>query len=94
MDQTTNHDFPTVLWYIVGIIVVIAVAAWYFYGKQTPATNTQPTVVEQTQSQTQTSGQASGNTTVDISTELNQIPDTASALDADAAMVANDLQSI
>ncbi len=81
MDQTTNQSSSTVIWYVVGIAVIVALAFWYFYGKQAPTTDTQSTTVGQTQEP----AQSNGNTTTNISAELNQVSNTSSALDADAA---------
>lgn len=67
------------VWYIVGIVALLALAAWFVYGGATPAADT--SALEQTQ----ISGLTSGDTTADISADFNQLPDTATALDADAA---------
>lgn len=69
------------IWYVVIALVVIALGLWYFYGSKASTTSTEPTAVEQTQIPALTSG----NTTANISADLNQITDTSSALDADAA---------
>lgn len=76
------------LWYIVVALVVIALAAWYFYGSKTPAADT--SAVEQTQIPALTGG----DTTADISTDLSQMPDTSAALDADAAASASAIQGL
>ena len=74
--------------YIVGAIIVIVIAValglWYFLTlpSSTPTTVTQPPVVDQTQAAAPLS---SGNTTSDISSDLNQTPDTSAALSADAS---------
>lgn len=88
MDQTTNQS--SAKWYAVGAVVIVAFAFWYFYDKQTPSVNTESTAVEQTQTQEQ----SSGNTTADISADLNQIPDSSAGLDADASAASSDLQAI
>lgn len=89
MDQVTEGSSNKVL-YVVVIIVVIAIfAIWYFAGKQAPVVETQQqSAVEQSQLQPL----SSGNTTADISSDLNQIPNTSPALDADAAASSQSVQ--
>lgn len=77
--QTTEQSSSMKMWYIIGIIAIVALGLWYFYGKQ-PATSTSPTAAEQT-----TSGLSSGNTTADISADLSQTADVSAELNADAA---------
>lgn len=69
MDQTTNSS--NMMWYIVGAIVIIALAFWYF--SVSPASPT---------TSTQTSGD---NTAAAISADFNQISDNTATLDAEAA---------
>jgi hypothetical protein len=79
------------IWYAVGAAVVIALGLWYFYGTSAPATTTvESTAVEQTALPALTGG----NTTADISADLNQIPDTGAALDADASAAASALSGL
>lgn len=88
MDQTTNQS--SAKWYAVGAVVIVAFAFWYFYMKQSPAINTQPTAVEQVQ----TLELSGGNTTADITTDLNQVSDSSAALNADATAAANALKGL
>lgn len=85
--QSSSHA----LGYLVGavVIVVVAGALWYAYSTRTePALDTEtPTATEQTQS-AETQSPVSGNSTADISADLDQI-DSSSALDAEAAASAD-----
>ncbi|OGG93148.1 hypothetical protein A2609_02605 [Candidatus Kaiserbacteria bacterium RIFOXYD1_FULL_47_14] len=76
--------------YIVGILIIIVAASyWYFSAKPAQApTTTESTAVEQTQ----IPPLASGNTTADISADLNQVPDTSAALDQAATASAQAVQ--
>lgn len=78
MDQTTNQNSST-KWYAVGAVVIVAFAFWYFYVKQSPDINTQPT---------------ESGTTADISADFDQIQDVSAELDADASAVSSDLQAL
>lgn len=81
------------LYVVVGVVAVIAAAAvWYLSSlPQTQPAAPIPTATEQTQP---AQSPASGNTTADISADLNQIPDSSAELGADAAAVSGDLQSL
>lgn len=71
-------------WYVVGAIVVLAaVAAFWYYRTQAPVTGTQPSAVEQTQ----IPSLSGGNTTADISADLTRTADNSAALDAATAAV-------
>ena len=76
--------------YIIGILIImVTVAFLYFSAKQAQApTTTESTAVEQTQ----IPPLASGNTTADISADLNQVPDTSAALDQAATASAQAVQ--
>ena len=81
MDYQTNQNSGAT-WYIVGVVVVIAVLAlWYFYPAQTQNAGTESSAVEQVQTQPL----SSGNTTADISADLNQTTNGSALLDQDAA---------
>ncbi|MBI2025368.1 hypothetical protein HYT04_01075 [Candidatus Kaiserbacteria bacterium] len=91
--QSSSH---AVLYVIFAVVVVAAAGAfWYIYSlsQTSPAAVETPTVTEQTQP-AQTQAPASGNTTSDISASLDLLADPADALDADAAAVSGDLQSL
>lgn len=79
MDQNSSSK----IWYIVGAIVIIAFAAWYFYEPRMPIDNAESTAAL-----------SGGDTTVDISADLDQITNDSSALDQEAAAFANDLQNL
>ncbi|MFZ3044228.1 MAG: hypothetical protein WA058_03955 [Minisyncoccia bacterium] len=64
-------------WYIIGAIVVIALAVWYFYGRQVPSVG--PSALEEA------SALSSDNTMAAISAELSATPDDTAALSQDAA---------
>ncbi len=86
MDQGSLNN----RWYIIGVVVVVVAALWYFYGRQAPTAGTETSAVEQTQIPTLTGG----DTTADISADFSQIPDTSAALDADASAAANDISGL
>jgi len=91
MDQM-NEGSSGKTWYVIILVVLIAVfALWYFSSNTAVAP-----VVEQPQAsaldQTQIPALTGGNTTADIAADLNQVPNTASALDADAAASAQAVQ--
>jgi uncharacterized protein HemX len=92
MDQTTEQNSPNTIWYVIAIVVVASAVLWYFYGKQAPSTtNIESTAAVQTQNQ----ASAGNNTTADISSDLmNQVPDYSADLNADAAAMTSDIQSI
>lgn len=88
MDNQYNaQQGSSAVWWVAGILVLVALAAWYFYGKQTPAPSTGTSTAEQTQLPAPTAS----NTTADISTDLSQLADDAAALNADAAASAADV---
>lgn len=89
--QTTGQDSQNAGKYTaIGIVVIIALALWYFYAKRAPVDGIQ----NQSAEQAQLPAPSSGNTTADISSDLNQIPDTSADLDAAAAAAAKDIQSL
>lgn len=82
------------LYVVVGVVAVIAAAAvWYLSSlpQTQPATVETPTVTNETQP---AQAPASGNTTTDISADLNQIPDSSAELGADSTAVSGDLQAL
>lgn len=72
---------------VIVAVVVIGLGLWYFFTKS-PNTGSQ-TPAEQAQTVPTT-----GNTTADISTDLNQVPDSSAGLDADASASSQDIQSL
>ena len=91
--QTTGQDSSTRAWYIIGIIIVLAAFAfWYYYAKQSQ-TGVPPTDVPQpaVAGDTQTVPLSSGNTTADISDDWSQTPDDTAALNQAAAASAADI---
>lgn len=79
--QSLTQDSSSKMPYIIGVVVVVVLAFWYFYSVQSPALNTESTATEQTQLTTL----PDGNTTADISADINQLPDSSAELDQDAA---------
>ena len=89
MDYQNADQGSYKVWYIIGIVVILAF--WYFYGmKKEPVTVPASSVVEQIPVAQPTSG----NTTADISTDLNQIADTAAVLAQDAPAAPQELQGL
>ena len=84
MDQTMDQG-SSMKWYVIGVLVIAALVLWYVYGQQTSTSSTdmRASAVEQVQDTALTAG----DTTADISADLNQTVDTSAALDADAAAV-------
>jgi hypothetical protein len=62
------------MWYIIGIIIIAALAFWYFSSTSPAPGIESSTIVEQAQTVPQ-------DTTTDISADLNQIPDDTAELD-------------
>ena len=88
-EQTPSNT----VWYLVGALVVIAaLAIWYYYSTQPQAAGTQSPIVEQAQTETPPLG--SGNTTTDISADLNLISDDSAALDQEAIASDQAVQSL
>lgn len=84
---TPQSSSPAV-WYIAGAAVIIALALGYLYMANQPSAEEQMTDTQATTGQEQTQAPASGNTTADISADLNQV-DSSSSLDAEAAASAD-----
>lgn len=82
-----NQPTGQTVWVVLAV-VVIGLGLLYFVMKS-PATDSQ-TSIEQVQIPAPTAG----NTTADISADLNQIPDTSAALDAEAAATADELKNL
>lgn len=87
--QTEDKGSSGTVWYIVGIIVIIALALWYYYGTRTPSMGTEPSTA-----QMEVSPDAGANTTVNISSDLEQIPDISADLDQDVAAAAQAVQGL
>ncbi len=66
-------------WYIIAAVVIVALLGYWYFGSTSSQSPT--SAVEQAQ----LPGLTAGNTTADISTDLNQTPDPSAALNADAA---------
>jgi len=73
--------------YIIGAVVVIALAFWYLY----PLNSSVDTVPPETVTQTPASA---GNTTAEISAEFEQIADDTAELNQAAASSAQDVQGL
>ena len=76
-------------WYIVGVLVLVALALWYVFGTSKTA-GVETSALQETQSAPLTAG----DTTGDISADLNQTADTSAALDADAIASAQAVQGL
>ncbi|MEK7126451.1 MAG: hypothetical protein AAB517_01135 [Patescibacteria group bacterium] len=76
--------------YIVVAIVAIAALAYFF---MMPKTTTESTTDSQAVTET-SPALTEGNTTADISTDLNQLVGDSAGLDTDAAAVSGDLNSL
>ncbi|TSC71172.1 MAG: hypothetical protein G01um101449_100 [Parcubacteria group bacterium Gr01-1014_49] len=76
------------MWYLIIAVVIIALGLWYYYGKQTSSTGTESPAAQQAASD------VSGNTTIDISADLDQIPDVSADLDQDAAAADQAVQGL
>ena len=86
MEQSSSKK-----WYIIGGVIIIALALWYIYGRgSAPALDTQAGIAGGTQEAPLTGG----DTTADISADLSQTADTSAALDADAAAVGQAVQEL
>lgn len=97
MGQSIGQDGSSsnTVWYVIGAVVVVAVLALlYFYEIKDPiATDDQAPVAEQ-QEQAAAPALTSGNTTSDISADINQTPDTSSELEAETAASAAVIQGL
>ncbi|MCX6786642.1 MAG: hypothetical protein NTU85_02405 [Candidatus Kaiserbacteria bacterium] len=78
-DQQMDQGLSSKMWYIIGAVVVIALAFWYFSASPVKA----PTANTQT---------PSDNTTAAISADLNQTSDGSAELDQAAAASAQAVQ--
>jgi hypothetical protein len=83
-----NEEASNNVWYLICIFIVIVLAGWYLYGRNAPTVNTESAATEQTQ----VTPLSSGNTTADITNDLNQTPDSSAALDQSAAASAQSVQ--
>ncbi len=89
--ETMEQDSSAKVWYIIiGALVVIALGLWYFYWTGALTATAPTSAVEQAEIPALTGG----DTTADISADLNQIPDTSAVLDADAAASADAIQGL
>ena len=81
---------------IVAIIAIVVVAFWYVLSGSTPSVNTQPTVQSSVLEQPQNALPAvsQGNTTQDIANDLNQIPNSGSALTQDQNSLNTSIQGL
>ena len=82
------------IWYIVlAAVVVIGLGFLYFVTNSPVTYETAPDAQTSTE-QTQIPAPTEGNTTADISADLNQIQDSSAALDADSTASSNEIQSL
>lgn len=88
--QIAEQDSSAKIWYIAGTAIIIALGLLYFFTNPVADSQTPQTSIEQAQIPAPTAG----NTTADISADLDQIPDSSAELDADAAAASSDLQAL
>ena len=69
------------MWYIVGAVVVIAVLALWYFSSMKSQTEGTPSTAETAQ----TVPLSSGDTTADISSDINQLPDDSAGLNQEQA---------
>lgn len=81
------------IWYIVLAAVVVIGLGLYFV-LQPPVTADQAATDTQAPTEQTLPAPTTGNTTADISADLNQIQDSSATLDADATASANEVQSL
>lgn len=86
--QSVEHESSSKIWYAVLVVVVIGLGLLYFVMKSPVADEAT------TGSQTVVPALTEGNTTADISADLNQVLDSSANLEADATAVVNELQSL
>lgn len=82
--QAVEPKSSATVWYVVIAVAVIALGVAYF-ATRSPVADEAVTDTQATTVQTETPALTDGNTTADISTDLNQTSDNPSALDAEAA---------
>lgn len=78
----TQDKGSGMMWYVIGLIALVAIAAWYFYTPKAAAPTTSPSQA----------GAADTSTTA-LNQELNQIPDNSAELNQAAAAAAADVSS-
>jgi hypothetical protein len=92
MDQMNNRS-SNKTWYVVILVVLIAIfALWYFSGDKAIAPVIETPTESSATDQTQMPALSGGNTTADISTDLSQIPENSTDLNADADASVKDIQ--
>lgn len=84
MEQNSSKG----MWYLIGALIIVALALWYFYGGQTPSAKA-PTTEEAPLPDLST-----GDTTADIASDLNETPDISADLEAAAAAAAREIDSL
>ncbi|MCR4334098.1 MAG: hypothetical protein NUV60_03775 [Patescibacteria group bacterium] len=91
MSQPPVQKSAQGVWYVIVAVIIVVLGLWYFYGTRTSDSSDVPTsAIEQSQLPVLTGG----DTTADITADLNQIPDTSAALGADAAAIAGEISNL
>ena len=93
--EPMNHGSSSMMWYIVGAVVVIALGALWYYSTQLPATNIQSSTVGTETSATeptQSDALSSGNFIANILADLNQTSDDSAELNQAASISAQAVQ--
>lgn len=76
-------------WYIIGIIIIAAIALWLVYGK--PSTVNAPS---SSTAQADSAPLSSGNTTANILSDINRTPDNTAALGTNATAATQAVQGL
>jgi len=94
MAPAARQQSSCLVWCSIGIVVVlVALGLWYFYGTK-PAAEQATDVPASALEETRLADPSVGNTTADISADLDQLSDGAAALDADAAATAEAVSAL
>ena len=91
--EVVQSSSSKTMYIIIGAVVVIALVVAYFALKS-PTTSEVMTDSQALTEQTVDPALTEGNTTADISADLNQLVGDSAALDADAAASESDIQSL
>jgi hypothetical protein len=92
--QATEQNSSVNMWYIVALVVVIVLVGVTYYVMNSSPTDNSIMDSRASTEQTVTETPVAGNTTADITSDLDQVLNTPESLDADAAILSGDLQSL
>lgn len=88
VEPPMDNGSSRIVWYVVGLAIVIALAGFWYYSPQTSVQNSVPTAMVQ-----QIPTLSAGDSVSDIANDLNQTPDSYTGLDQAAAASVGDVQS-